>query len=74
MKLFRFIFLIILFFTFLPSYADCGKPDDNKDLDKQCNESICGGTVEEVKGCYLPPDGSKCPEDYPNSKDICCCK
>ena len=53
--------------------AECGsdKPDD---LDSECNKSQCGGSKEEVKGCYLPPEpGKKCPEEYPNEVDICCC-
>ena len=67
--------LLIVFLSIIPqsSYADCG--GEANDLDKECNKTQCGGTEEQVKGCYLPPEpGQNCPLNYPNHVDICCCK
>ena len=69
---------ICMIFTFvslnvLPAKSDCGDKSPN-DIDKECNTTQCGGSESEIKGCYLPPDKKNCPEDYPDHKDICCCK
>ena len=62
--------------SILPARSDCGDKDKEPNaIDKECNTTQCGGTENEIKGCYLPPTQNKCPEDYPNRiNDICCCK
>ena len=59
--------------SILPARSDCGDKEPNE-IDNQCNTTQCKGTETEIRGCYLPPDKNTCPENYPNHKDICCCK
>ena len=78
MKLFSIVFSLVLFLSFIPAHADCGKPDDNKDIDTQCKDSVCKGAGFK-DGCYQPPDGNDCSKDYtktpPDDESaICCCK